>query len=197
MTDCDYCGESFSSDAAYDKHLEKEHFDELGPIDKRRLGGTESDDDGIDPAPIALGGVVLAAAAIVGYVVFVANAGPNIGAPGSAHYHGPITVTVDGERVDFSQAKYQRPSSPLHDTRFHFEGGDGQTWHSHARGMTLGYGMEAIGIPVTDDSVTYQNTTYTDGENAQVSVLVNGNDVKPKTYVLKEGDRINVTVRPN
>ncbi|WP_255197152.1 C2H2-type zinc finger protein [Halorarius litoreus] len=194
MTDCDYCGESFASDSAYDKHLKKEHFDELGPIDKRRLGGAESDDDdGIGAAPIALGGVILAAVAIVAYVVFVAGGGPNIGAPGSAHYHGPISMTVDGERVDFGQEKYQ-----FTDRRFHFEnpGMDPPyTWHAHATGVTLDYGMEAIGIPVTDNSVTFQNTTYTDGENAQVSVQVNGNDVTPSSYVLKEGDSIEIVVQ--
>jgi hypothetical protein len=195
MRDCDYCDESFSSDSAYDEHLKAAHLDELGPIDKRRVGAVEDDDGGIDPAPIALGGVLVAAVAIVAYVVLVANAGPNIGAPGSAHYHGPISMTVDGERVDFGQRKYQ-----FTDQRFHFEnpGADPPyRWHSHATGVTLGYGMEAIGIPVTDDSVTYENTTYTDGENAQVSVQVNGNDVNPKKYVLKEGDRITITVQTN
>lgn len=194
MTDCDYCGESFSSDSAYDSHLKAEHYDELGPIDKRRVGAV--DDDDIDPAPIALGGVIVAAAAIVAYVVLFAGGGnANIGQPGSAHYHGTISMTVDGEPVDFGQEKYQ-----FTDRRFHFEnpGMDPPyTWHAHATGVTLGYGMDAIGIPVTDDSVTFQDATYTDGENAQVSVQVNGDDVNPDSYVLQEGDTIEITVQRN
>lgn len=193
MVDCDYCEESFSGDAAYDRHLKSEHLDELGPIDRRRVGAVEDGDDGLDAAPVALGVVILAAAAIVGYVVFVAGSGTSIGEPGSAHYHGPIKMTVDGQQVDFGKQKYQ-----FTDRRFHFEnpGMDPPyRWHAHATGVTLGYGMEAIGIPVTDDSATYENTTYTDGENANVSITVNGNDVTPDEYVLKEGDRIEITVQ--
>lgn len=194
MTDCDYCDASFDSEGAYLKHLRAEHDDELGPIDRRRVGG-DDDGDGIDAAPLALGGVIVAAAAIVAYVVFVAGGGgPRMGPPGSDHYHGPINVTIEGERVDFSQPKYQR-GGRLHDPIFHFEGGNGRTWHAHATNVNLSYGMQAIGIPVTDDSVTYNGTTYSnDDPGTTVVVEVNGNDVTPSEYVLKEGDRIHVVV---
>lgn len=194
MTDCDYCDASFDGEDAYLAHLREEHADELGPIDRRRVG-VGDDDDGIDAAPIALGGVIVAAAAIVVYVVFVAGGGsPEMGPPGSDHYHGPITVTIEGQQIDFSQPRYQ-PGGELHDRRFHFEGGDGSTWHSHATNVNLAYGMEAIGVPVTEDSVTYNGTTYRDGdEGTTVVVAVNGEEVTPSEYVLRDGDRINVTV---
>lgn len=194
MTDCDYCDASFDGEDAYLAHLREEHADELGPIDRRRVGVSD-DDDGIDAAPIALGGVVLTAAVIVAYVVFVAGGGtPEVGPPGSDHYHGPIKVTIEGERVDFSQPQYQ-PGGKFHDPRFHFEGGDGSTWHAHATNVNLAYGMEAIGIPVTEDTVTYNGTTYRDGDpGTTVVVAVNGEKVTPSEFLLTRGDRINVTV---
>lgn len=198
MTDCDYCGASFNSEKAYHAHLRREHYEELGPIDKRRIGeGGSDDDDGVEAAPIALGVVILAAAAIVGYVVYVSATGtPQMGPPGSDHYHGPINVTIEGEQVDFTQAKYQRPDSPLHDRSFHFEGGDGSRWHAHATNVNLSYGMQAIGIPVTDESVTYEGTTYRNSDSGTTVVVeVNGNDVTPSSYILKEGDRIRVVVQ--
>jgi hypothetical protein len=206
MTDCDYCGESFASDAAYDEHLKQEHFDELGPIDKRRVGGAPDDDEsGIDPAPIALGGVVVAAVAIVAYVVFFA--GGSAGGSGTVngyevaqlptgqayqgtHYHGAIEMTVDGQQVDFSQQQYQLQADP-----FHFEAGDGSQWHVHATGVTLEYAMATLDIGVTDDSVTFDGTTYTDGENADVTVTVDGTDVTPAEYVLDDGDTVRIVVQ--
>lgn len=204
MPDCDYCGASFDSESARDDHLRAEHADELGPIDERRLGLTESDDDGIGAAPVALGLVLVAAIAIVAYVLFgVGGGGPGpynvsgyqvqqtpTGEPfQGVHYHGPIVVTIDGERLDFSRQRYQ-----LQDQAFHFENGNGQRWHVHATGVTLEYGMATLGIGVADDAVTFNGTTYTDGENANVTVAVDGNDVDPSSYVLQDGDQVRIAV---
>lgn len=203
MTDCDYCGASFGDEDAHLDHLREEHLDELGPIDKRRVGAADGD-DGLPTAPVALGAVVVAAAAIVGYVIFVAggSGGGTVngfevqqtptGEPSQAsHYHGPMNMTVNGERVDFSQDKYQQNAVP-----FHFERGNGDRWHVHTPGVTLEYGMATLDIGVTEDSVTFRNTTYEDSdEGTTVVVEVNGNGVDPADYVLREGDRIHIAVR--
>ncbi|WP_323191213.1 MoaD/ThiS family protein [Halostella sp. PRR32] len=109
------------------------------------------------------------------------------------HVHGNITFEVDGEEVDFSRDKYQNAD---HSQYFHFENGAGEPWHAHAWNVTLGYGMSTLeGINVTEDSVTYENETYVDGENgASVSVEVNGEPVDPNGYVLKDGDSIRIVV---
>lgn len=203
MTDCDYCGASFDDEDALLDHLREEHRDVLGPIDERRIGATDDGDDGIPTAPVALGVVILAAAAIVGYVVFVAggSGGGTVngievkqtptGEPSqSSHYHGPMNMTVDGERVDFSKQEYQQQA-----VAFHFEGRNGDTWHVHAPGVTLEYGMATLGIGVTDDSVTFEGTTYENSdEGTTVVVEVNGNDVDPADYVLRDGDSIHILV---
>jgi hypothetical protein len=99
-----------------------------------------------------------------------------------------MEVTVLGEEVDFSQQQYQ-----LQDRRLHFESGDGTEWHAHATGVTLDYAMEALSFDMTRDSFTYQDTTYEDGSEYNVSVTVNGNAVGPD-YTLQEGDSVVVTV---
>jgi len=188
MADCDYCGESFDGEVP-DSHLRSDHLDELGPIDRRRLGDAE-DDDGVSSGPVALVVVLGLAVALVVYVIFFTGGGSaaGVGPAGSDHYHGTMEVTVLGEAVDFSQQQYQ-----LQDRRLHFESGDGTEWHAHATGVTLDYAMEALGFDVTRDSFTYQGTTYEDGSEYDVSVTVNGNVVGPD-YTLQEGDSVVVTV---
>ena len=173
MPECDYCGATHDGEEAHLEHLESEHYDELGPI--------------------AIGVVLVAAAGILGYVVFVAggNGGQEVGPYQSDHYHGPMEMTVLGNDVDFSQSQYQ-----VRDNRFHFEGGNGQRWHAHATGVTFGYAMNALGFDVSTDpnTLVYRGDTYTDGEGYEVVFEVNGNSVGTD-YVLKQGDDIRVVVR--
>ncbi|MFC7227849.1 hypothetical protein N0B31_10585 [Salinirubellus salinus] len=187
MADCDYCGASFDGEVP-DSHLRSEHLEELGPIDRRRIGDAE-DDGGLPTGPIALVVVIGLAAALVAYVVFfTGSSAAGVGPVNSDHYHGDIEVTVLGDTVDFSQQQYQ-----LQDRRFHFEGGSGEQWHAHASDVTLGFGMEALGFDVTRNSFTYEGTTYEDGSEYDVSVTVNGNAVGPG-YTLQDGDSIVITV---
>lgn len=204
MTDCDHCGASFDDETAYLRHLRDEHADALGRIEQRRVDSLGGDDGGLDAAPVALGAVLVAAVAIVAYVVFFTGGSGGTGGSGmingyqvaqlptgqayeGTHYHGQLEMRVTGETVDFSQEQYQ-----LQADAFHFEG-DGR-WHVHAPGVTLEYALATLSIGVSDDSVTYQGTTYTDDENARVQVLVNGNDVEPASYVLQDGDTIEIVV---
>jgi hypothetical protein len=191
MEECDYCGESFEGEKAYVNHLRAEHMDELGPIDRRRVGADEDGGSSLSAGPVALALVIGATVAVIGYVMFIAGgSGASVGPAGSAHYHGPMQMVVLGEQVDFSRDEYQ-----LRDDRFHFEGGDGSTWHAHATGVTLDYAMESLGFDVTRTSVTYQGTTYEDSDDRyDVTVTVGGEQVNPDQYVLQEGDRIRIVV---
>lgn len=213
MPDCDYCGESFEDEQSYLEHLAATHEGELGSIDRRRVAEITSDDEGLPTGPLVLGGVLLFAAALVAYVLLGLN-GASGGAtvngvtveqtPGavtqSDHAHGTINVTIAGDELDFSRPEFQRPREF---SAFHFEGGNGQVWHKHASGVTLRYAMATLGIGVTESSVTYDGTTYRDGDSGTtVSVTVNGTPVDPRTYELsgasdqnpQDGDRIKIVV---
>lgn len=207
MPDCDYCDASFGSEDAYLAHLREEHLDELGPIDKRRVGAVDDDDDGLPTGPIALGVVILAAVAIVAYVILFTGGSGGGGttvngitveqSPGpptrDVHYHGTINMTVDGRQIDFTRPEYKRPRQYQ---RFHFEAQNDPRWHVHANGVTLQYGMATLGIEVTDSTVTFDGTTYRDSApNTTVIVQVNGNDVDPAEYVLKRDDDVRIVVR--
>lgn len=195
MPDCGYCEASFDDEAAYLDHLREAHADELGPIDQRRVA-TESS-SGLPTGPLAIVAVVLAAAAVVGYVVFLPGGGGAGGVDGpqnvgSVHFHGTIEMVVDGQRVDFGQSEYQRPREQ---PAFHFEGGDGTTWHGHAEGVTLAYAMGTLDIGVTESTVTVQGTTYDDADaDTSVRVTVNGEPVVPADYVLRDGDAVRIVV---
>jgi len=195
MPECRYCGETFETEDAELAHLEAEHADELGRIDRRRLGD-DGGGSGVSGGPVVVGLVVVLVAVVAGYVAFVAGDGGDAAAApsdvGSVHYHGTIEVVIEGEPVDFSRAEYQYRSTNV--DAFHFEGGDGSRWHVHARGVTLEWAMSSLGIEVTEGSVTFGGETHRDGEGASVTVAVSGSPVDPSGYVLQEGDHIRVVV---
>lgn len=203
MPDCEYCGAHFDDDAALLDHLGDDHADELGPIDRRRVRSNAGEGRSLPTGPLVLAGVVLVALAVIVYVtLFMGGNGPaggGLGPVGSAHEHGSIEMRIMGERVDFSQPRYQVQAD-----RFHFEERNGRIWHTHARGVTLAWAMRTLDINVTADSVTYRGTTYQDSDpDTEVIVEVNGEPVDPTTYVLDGtsspqpggGDQVRIVVR--
>jgi hypothetical protein len=222
MPECSYCGESFEDETSHARHLRDEHDGALGTIDQRRVEEPQDDDTGgLPTGPLVLGLVILAALAVVVYVVmFVGggNASPATdtstdadagaasldqvaqtpGPTGSAHEHGTIEVVIDGQEIDFSRQEYQ-----LQADEFHFEGGDGQVWHTHATGVTLEWAMATLNIGVSEDTVVFEGTVYRDSDpGTNVTVEVNGQPVDPQSYVLEgtdaataqNGDHIRIVV---
>jgi hypothetical protein len=192
MPDCSYCGESFGSEDDYLAHLETVHEDELGPIDRRRIGDDE--EEGIGLRGILVAALVVIPVVVVAYVLFFTGNTPSSGleepdtSPTSVwtvHEHGTINVTIGGTELDFSGGEFQNQYDA-----FHFEGGDGEVWHLHAQQVTLEYAMWTLGIGVTEDSVRYDGETYTE-ENATVIVEVNGEPVDPTTYELSGASAAN------
>jgi len=207
VEECDYCGATVEDEPAYLDHLAAELEAEMSAIDRRRVEGRDAPDGGVPTGPVALGGVLVVAALVVVYVTFFFGSGGSAGAatvgdPGTAHEHGTINVTVDGETVDFSQPEYQVGQTG--NRRFHFEGGTA-VWHKHATGVTVQYALDTVDIGVTADSVTVDGTTYrADDPGTEVVVEVNGQPVDPSEYVLRgvesaadarQGDHIRVVVR--
>lgn len=199
MPECNYCDSSFDDEDAYLAHLESAHYDDLGPIDRRRIGAQA--DDGADRPTglVVLGSVLVVAVVVVGILVFLPSGGSSTtefqaqqqpSGHGSVHYHGTMEMVVNGQRVDFGQDRYQ-----LQADAFHFEGGEGTRWHVHARGVTVEYAMATLGIDVAESTVTYRGTTYRgSAPNTTVAITVNGEPVPPSEYVLRQGDRLRITV---
>jgi hypothetical protein len=202
MPECDYCGARFDDEEAHLRHLGEEHAGDLGRIERRRVERVRDDEDsGIPVGPAVLVGVLLFSLVVVFYVIFFFGGGApaELGEVGTAHEHGTVQMSVLGEEVDFSQGRYQNVAD-----RFHFEDNDGRVWHKHATGVTLAWGMSTLDIDLTETSVTYDGTTYRDGDpNYDVSITVNGDPVDPTSYVLMgvpqgqnpvDGDRVRIVV---
>lgn len=210
MPDCEYCGASFDDEDALVAHLGDEHYDELGRIDRRRVDARRGTGEGGDlTVYLALGGG-LALFGVVVYFLFLAGGGSSpSGVPAtpyglnSVHQHGTINVTIQGAQVNFAQPQYQ--ISQTQNRAFHFEGGDGEAWHSHAQGVTVEYAMATLDIGVTENTVTFEGVTYNaSNPGTSVSVTVNGDPVDPTTYILQgarsadnagQGDHIKIVVR--
>jgi sulfur carrier protein ThiS len=198
--ECSHCGASFDDEETYLRHLLDEHADDLGPIEQRRVATLGSDDEGPDAVVYAAAIGALVLVGLLAYVLFplgdgaagtgASDGGSDGGEPHdlwSVHYHGTITVTIGGQELDFSRREFQMQADP-----FHFENRDGEQWHVHAKGVTLSYAMETLGINVTANTVTYDGTTYGDDSSETVVVEVNGEPVGPDEYVLQEGDHVRI-----
>lgn len=204
MAECDYCGRAFEEEEGLLEHMREEHRGELGRIDQRRVADLEGDDSELPTGPLAIAFIVFASAAVVAFVIFSGGGGSSA-APadvgqtpyGTAHEHGIMEVVILGEQVDFSQSEYQ-----VQDGDFHFESNNGRVWHTHAEGVTIEYALSTLGIDVTENSTTFDGTTYEDGAEYNVSVTVDGEPVDPRTYVLEgtsadnaaQGDHVRVVV---
>lgn len=216
MPDCDYCDETFSDEEAYLQHLHADHDEsELSRIDQRRAAGVASDGGGLSAGPVILVGLIVLTLAATVYVTFFlggsggASASGTLGevqqtptGVGSVHEHGTINVTIAGEELDFSGSEFQNPRQY---PAFHFEGGNGEIWHKHARGVTLEYAMSTLGIEVNRTAVRYDGQLYRDSDpGTEVVVEVDGEPVDPSTYVLQgtqseqtgdEADHVRIVVR--
>jgi hypothetical protein len=209
---CGYCAATFEDETPYLRHLGDEHADDLGPIERRRVESLRFDDEG--PTMAMYGGAVgaLAVGVLLAYLLFfsgggagdaggVSNAGGGNHASGAAdasglarpeavgsvHYHGTIDASIAGRDLDFGRQQFQ-----LRADAFHFENGEGQRWHVHARQVTLAWAMRTLGIDVTNGTVSYQGTTYGDDGGETATVTVNGGSVTPTDYVLQQGDEIRI-----
>lgn len=194
MEQCDYCGAEFESEDAYLAHLAGEHEGELSAIDRRRAASVSDDDGEFPTGPVVIVLVVAFSLALVVYVTMFLG-----GSQQPVHQHGLIEITIEGERIDLSRSEYQ-----LQADRFHLEAGNGRMWHTHASGVTLGDALATLGVQVDGSTLTFQGTTYRDGDQGtNVSVTVNGESVDPDSYVLQgvqdesraeQGDHVRVVV---
>lgn len=99
----------------------------------------------------------------------------------STHEHADISIVFGNEKVDFSQDKYQLRSSFVH-----FEEGNGEKIHVHAKGVTLRYVFETLGWEIENDCITAYSEKYCDGK-----IIVNGEE-SDLEHELKDDEKIEV-----
>jgi len=111
------------------------------------------------------------------------------------HEHADFAVYLNGEKFDFTPAKYQSSKeNPLNEDA-HLHDGNGDVTHKHRKGITLGYFFETIGMKfdsqcfVTDDDKQYCNT-----DSKKLSMYVNGKENTAfGNYEFTDLDRILIT----
>lgn len=202
--DCEHCEASFTSEKERLEHALDAHRDDMSSHDvddaKRRLNKLRAEQPSQNNDLLRIAGMAAIALAVLGgggYLVFqsglievssptgaVSNGGQNVplGRPGTTHEHMAFSVTVDGERTDFSQQRYQLQSDHLH-----FEGGDGSTIHKHATGVTIGYTLDTLGMGINASCLEMRDgTTYCEPGDGELSVTAGGEPVNA-SYILQDG----------
>lgn len=189
MPECDYCEESFESDAGYLRHLKTAHEGELSRVDRRRVEDIE-EESSVSVGAAVLVVTLVAAFGIVAYVV-VSAGGASGGsdeptALGSTHEHGTVQLSIAGSEIDLNQEQYLE-----NDDYFHFHGNDdsefGYVWHVHGQGVTIQYALETLGIAINDDGteLEFDGVTYSaDESGTEIVIEVNGESVDPGEYEL-------------
>jgi hypothetical protein len=131
-----------------------------------------------------IGAVIAAVAAALAY--------PAINPPepfvlGSAHEHAVFAVILDGQKIDFSQNKYQVASRYIH-----VENNDGTTIHRHAEGVPFGFFLESLGMGIQGDCfVRDDGAQFCSDGSKQLRYFVNGEEVEQiADYVVEEEDRV-------
>ena len=93
------------------------------------------------------------------------------------HEHADFALYLEGQKFDFTKAKYQSSETNPLDPEAHLHDGNGEVTHKHRKGVTLGYFFNTIGMKfnseclITDDGKEYCNTA-----NKKLSMYVNGKE---------------------
>lgn len=113
-----------------------------------------------------------------------------LGLVGSAHDHVDFKLYLDGQAVDFSQAKCQARHSNVH-----VEGGDGDVIHIHSAHVTMGGFFETLGIQFNGTCLVMDaGEAYCSGEGKTLKFYVNERpNGEFDRYVLRHLDRILVS----
>lgn len=134
--------------------------------------------------------VIGGAAALLIWALTSPSAG--IGPAGSTHIHQDFKVYINGNVIDFSQGKYQKPHL---NAKVHLEGGNGDLIHKHATGVTMGFFLKSVSISFDKNCLTIDTgENYCNDGDRTLKFYVNG---KPNSewenYDLQDGDKILVS----
>lgn len=106
---------------------------------------------------------------------------------GTEHTHMTIAIFIQNSPVPLGSTIY----SEL-DEAAHFHDGEGSIIHKHAKGVTLAYFIESLGMKITPSCITIAKESYcTEGAN-KLEIFVNKElmNEKVSTYELRQGDKI-------
>jgi len=182
--ECPDCGKKFDTSDAMNQHRNDKHLKQQATVVVKK-------------PKLAIGkiltyGIIIFVIAGVGYALIWAITGSSsntgLGSPGSTHIHQDLKMYINGEAIDFSQSKYQKPHVNAH---VHMEGGDGDIIHKHTTGVTMGFFLKSILITFDRNCLTIDTgEKYCNDGDKTLKFYVNG---KPNAdwekYDLKDLDK--------
>ncbi len=158
---CKHCEKEFTSQPALEMHVNAKHAVPVQPKGENPLAKHKWT---LIAAGIAL--IILWGA----WTLYVgAVSGSGVGAVGSTHIHMDIKVYIDGAPVNFGDRKYQ-----LRAQQVHFEGGDGDVFHVHATGVTVGYLFETLGGRLSETCISLDGVTKCSDATKTLKFYING-----------------------
>ncbi len=141
--------------------------------------------------------MLLAAAALLLLFIFSPNEmGPKeMGPPGSDHIHADFKVYIDGRPLNFSDSRFNERSPYAHLHTENFGGGD--VIHIEGKIVPLSVFFESIGINITKDCITVENSSFCSTGSKKLRMFVNGKEAAQSgDYVPEDLDRILITYGP-
>ena len=172
---CNECGKKFDSLEAFKQHKKDVHSKEIKLISKKRL------------KELSIYTIIFFLSFSIAYGAYnVIKSYPKIGPLGSTHIHADIKVYVNGNPIDFSQPKYQLRSKYVH-----FENGDGNVVHVHAKGVTINFMLNTLGMNLDSKCLTIDSQKFCNQGNKSIKFFVNGKrNYEFGNYVIKDLDKI-------
>ncbi len=180
---CDVCSRRFKTADALSQHKSDKHSS------KHDATVTKSK---ISTGKILAYAIPVLVIGLIGYGLFWALTASNtgMGAPGSTHTHQDFKMYINGNQIDFSQSKYQRPQNPY----VHMEGGDGDVIHKHATGVVLRVFLKSVDINVDSNCLTMDTgEKYCNGDGKTLKLYINGKTSNNWDYDLQDLDKILVS----
>lgn len=187
--ECPECKKKFDTTDAMNQHKNDKHLKPQATAVARKPKLTSG--------KILTYGTILFVIAGIGYLFFWALTGSlspstGIGPAGSTHIHQDFKVYINGNPIDFSQGKYQKPHL---NAKVHLEGWDGDLIHKHATGVTMGFFLKSVSISFDKNCLAIDTgENYCNDGDSTLKFYING---KPnpewENYDLKDGDKILVS----
>ncbi len=108
------------------------------------------------------------------------------------HVHSDFLFYAHGERIRFTDERYQSGGLQVLHPDMHFHDGNDWVIHRHADNLTLGDFFASLGITLASDCLTLDTSIeYCTDETNQFAVFVNNERIStPSQYINQEGDRI-------
>lgn len=132
---------------------------------------------------------------VIGYRTYQAIEGADQRYNTEVHVHADFAVHMNGNKLDFSQTKYQSSVGHEKDQHVHLHDGDGKVVHRHAEGVTFAQFLTSLGYKLTNDCFASDTgEEFCSNASSSLTLIVNEKIIDDKTvYVPQEEDKILLT----